>query len=225
MKIAIMHPTFLPWIGYFSMIKKVDVFVLLDSVQFDKRSWQQRNKIKSKNCFMTLTVPVISKGLIEQKINEVRINKAQNYIDKHIKSITQQYSKSNFFYKYSENIFSIYKKNYTFLCHLNINFIKEICNILKINTNIVTSSSLNIFGKREYLLLEICKHYNAKIYLSPLKSSEYLEKNNVFEKNNLSLEYFNFDHPTYKQINGNFISHLSSIDLIFNHGPESSNYI
>lgn len=225
MKIAIMQPTFLPWIGYFSMIKNVDIFVLLDNVQFDKRSWQQRNKIKSKNDFITLTVPVISKGLIEQKINEVRINKTQNYIDKHIKSITQHYSKSNFFNMYSENIFSIYQKDYTFLSELNINFIREICNILKINTNIVTSSSLDIVGKREYLLLEICKHYKAKIYLSPLKSSEYIEKNNVFEKNNLSLEYFNFDHPIYKQINGNFISHLSTIDLVFNNGSDSSNYI
>ena len=74
MKIGIMQPTFVPWAGYFGLIKFVDKFVFLDDVQFDSRSWQQRNKIYNNNSSTWLTVPVVKKNLQNQKIFDVKID-------------------------------------------------------------------------------------------------------------------------------------------------------
>ena len=86
-KIAIMQPTFLPWLGYFSLIKKVDKFIFLDSVQFNKRSWQQRNKIKNNTKSMYLTVPVLSKNKFDQKISETKIDRNSKYIENHLEPL------------------------------------------------------------------------------------------------------------------------------------------
>ena len=80
MKLAIMQPTFLPWPAYFALINYVDEFIFLDNVQFDKRSWQQRNFIISNNKKTLLTVPVISKNRFDQTINEVEIDQSSQYI-------------------------------------------------------------------------------------------------------------------------------------------------
>mgnify|MGYP006118087633 CR=1 FL=1 len=220
-----MQPIFLPWIGYFSMISKVDKFVLLDNVQFNKRSWQQRNKIKAKNDFILLTVPVVTKGLITQNILDVRINNSEKYIEKHIASIIHLYSKTKYFNDYAERIFEIYHQKFTLLSEMNIAFIKLFCDILNIKKDIPKASSINISGKREYLLLNICKYYDAKIYLSAPGSSNYLTETNLFETNNIKIEYFKYEHPVYHQVNGKFMPYLSIIDLIFNEGKNGIQYI
>ena len=93
MRVAIMQPTYLPWIGYFGLINSVDLFVFLNSVQFDKRSWQQRNKIKSPKGSLYLTVPVLSKGFSKQIIKDVKIEQNQEFYKKHINSIKHNYNK------------------------------------------------------------------------------------------------------------------------------------
>ena len=82
--IAIMQPTYLPWLGYFDLIDRSDILVFLDSVQFDKRSWQQRNRIKTPNGELMLTVPVLTKGKFDQKICDVMIDQSQNFEKKHL---------------------------------------------------------------------------------------------------------------------------------------------
>ena len=225
MKIAIMQPTFLPWIGYFSMISKVDTFVILDNVQFDKRSWQQRNKIKSFDKFQYLTVPVKSKGLFNQHIREVEINIEEDYISKHKKTITNLYSKSKYFNKFSSNIFNIYNENFKFLIDLNMKFISYFCNYLNINTNIIYSSKLQVEGKKEHLILNICKYLKSDHYLSPIGSKNYIQRNNLFDDNNITLQYFEYNHPIYNQLYNDFIPYLSIIDLVFNEGDRSKNFI
>mgnify|MGYP003315469201 CR=1 FL=1 len=95
-RIAIMQPTYLPWIGYFGLMEYVDMFVFLDSVQFEKRSWQQRNKIKTNEGERYLTIPVQSKGKRDQLINEVKVLKCSNFEKQHKRLIKQYYSKSLF---------------------------------------------------------------------------------------------------------------------------------
>ena len=107
MKIGISQPTFFPWQGYLALINFVDEFIFLDDVQFDKRSWQQRNKIKQINKELLLTIPVISKGKRDQKINEVKINNNTNFIEKHLKSISLSYKKCKYFSDYYSKIENI----------------------------------------------------------------------------------------------------------------------
>ena len=102
MKVAIMQSTYLPWVGYFALMKSVDVFIILDSVQFSKRSWQQRNQIKTESGAKWLTVPVISKGKKDQLIADVKIDYSSKFPESHINMIEQNYRKSPFFGDFSE---------------------------------------------------------------------------------------------------------------------------
>ena len=135
-KIAIMQPTYLPWSGYFGLMHYVDIFVLLDSVQFERRSWQQRNKIQTDTGERFLTIPVIKKGRRDQLINEVIVDNTQEFKKKHIGLIKQFYSKAPFFKDNFEKIFNLNLYNSEFLHEITINSILSIRDLLRINTTI-----------------------------------------------------------------------------------------
>jgi len=217
-----MQPTYLPWIGYFSLIDQSDVFVFLDNVEFSKQSWQQRNRIKTANGAQWLTVPVMHKDS-NMYLNNVRIKNNSNYVKKHIKSIKQNYQKTPYFDKYFDDLSKIISNANNFLIELNIELIKWICSCLKINTKFIRSSSIRFNEQDEKVekLVEICKKVNADQYLSPEGSKEYIDENNIFEKNNIMLVYHFYKHPRYKQLYGEFIPYMSCIDLLFNEGEES----
>ena len=142
--VAIMQPTYLPWIGYFSLMDQVDTFVFLDSVQFDKRSWQQRNRIKTSQGELFLTVPLITKGRQSQKIFEVEIDATQRFSDKHLKTIRNNYTKAAFFSEYWEEISELFHRDCHFLADLNIALIEWFRTKLDIEVEFVKSSSLKI---------------------------------------------------------------------------------
>ena len=221
MRVAIMQPTYLPWSGYFGLFNYVDFFVFLDSVQFERRSWQQRNKIKSSSGSFFLSIPVISKGLREQKIKDIKIDKELKFFEKHIKSITQNYKRTLYFEEYSNEIFHKILNNNGNLCDLNIQLILTINNFLGIKTETCRSSQLKITGKKGHLLASICTELGATEYISPPGSKEYLDQTDIFEKNNIPIKYFQFNHPVYTQQYNGFESNLSIIDLLMNCGDES----
>ena len=220
-----MQPTFLPWVGYFSMMSSVDKFILLDDVQFERRSWQQRNKILTANGPIWITIPVISKNLRNQNIRDVKILYEKDFIKKIIKTIETNYLKAPFYVKYSKKIYNILEERPQNLSTLTTKLIHEIKKILKIKTEVILSSELGIKGKREEKLLNICLFLNANTYLSPINAQNYLDKTKIFRENNVSLEYFNFTHPKYPQLKNDFEPFISVIDLIFNCGEKSSDYV
>ena len=138
-KIAISQPTFLPWCGYIALIDYIDEFVFLDNVQFEKRSWQQRNYIKSKSGKLNLTIPVISKNFYEQKINEVKIDYSNKLYSKLMKTIEQNYKQAPFFNDYATGLFKILELKPDKLMDLNISLIKWICGILNIDLNYLST--------------------------------------------------------------------------------------
>ena len=216
-KCAVMQPTYLPWLGYFDLIKESDIFIILDHVQFSKQSWQQRNKLRNKNGEFILTVPVKNTSL-NNKIRDIKIDHSRQTLKKHFKTIQNNYSKSKNYKKLISEIERIYAGEYSNLQELNIAFIKFGCKHLNINNNIIYSSSLEVKGEKVDALIDICKKTNSNQYLSPLGSKVYIEENNIFEKNNIELIYQNYQHPTYSQLNyKDFISHLSFLDFLFNH--------
>lgn len=219
--VAIMQPTFLPWIGYFSLIDQVDTFVFLDSVQFDKRSWQQRNRIKTAQGAQYLSVPVLSKGKRDQKICEVEIDTSQKFQIRHLKTIENNYRKAPYFLKYWQDFKDQFLKEYSFLSDLNIILIKWFCEKLGLNPDFLFASKLNVEGKKVELLIDICRKTNADCYLSPLGSKTYIEDNNLFEKQGIMLQYQDYVHPQYSQLYSGFISHLSVLDLLLNEGNSS----
>ena len=225
MRVAIMQPTYLPWIGYFGLINSVDLFVFLNSVQFDKRSWQQRNKIKSPKGSLYLTVPVLSKGFSKQIIKDVKIEQNQEFYKKHINSIKHNYNKSPYYNEFSKKIFELMSNENEYLCDLNIKMIKLICEFLSIKTKTVISSNLKSSGNKSELLSSICLEIGATEYISPLGSKNYLNETDIFQKKNISLKFFYFKHPIYSQLFNKFESNLSVLDLLMNCGNKSLDII
>lgn len=221
--ISIMQPTYLPWMGYFSLINQVDIFVIYDDVQFDKRSWQQRNKIKTQSGTQWLTVPVLTKNKLSQKINDVVISKELSFERDHIKAIEINYSKAPFFKKYKNEVFDCIDNNHHKIIELNFSLIQKISDILNIKTEFIKSSDLkNIDGKKDERLINICKTLSANAYVSPEGSKNYLGEGDSFQDNDIKLEYQLFEHPKYEQIYGSFESHMSIIDALFNCGSDKT---
>ena len=174
-KIAIMQPTFLPWLGYFAMINRVDTFVFLDSVQFNKRSWQQRNKIKTAQGAQWISVPVESKGLREQLIKDVIVAPDQRAIAKLVNSIRHSYAKASAFQDHCGQIFEVLETERN-LCELNIKIISVLLDTLGIKTKLYRSSEFGFNSHKDALLVDICNHLGFKHYFSAPGSSDYIEE-------------------------------------------------
>jgi len=223
--VVIMQPTYLPWMGYFDLMDQSDYFVFLDSIQFEKRSWQQRNKIKSSEGELLLSVPVLSKGKFTQKINKVKINKSASFPKDHLKAIKYNYSRAKYFKKIFPGLEKILDKNFDFLVDLNIELIIWLKNLLGITTKLKRSSLLRVGGKKADLLISICKALKANAYLSPIGSKDYLKDGKLFKTNKISLFYQQFNHPQYHQLYDTFMPYLSIIDLLLNEGEKSLSII
>tara|TARA_B110000093_G_scaffold72323_1_gene78651 strand:- start:11660 stop:12301 length:642 start_codon:yes stop_codon:yes gene_type:complete len=212
-----MQPTYLPWLGYFDLMKSSDVFVFLDHVQFSKQSWQQRNKIRDKNGEQMLTVSVKKPSEKDAQINEIVIDHNRKSLIKHLKSIKSNYGKSKNFKEIYPKLEEIYSKEYKLLVDLNVELINLGCKEMEFHPEIVFSSTLNIETKKVEGIIEICSKVEADHYLSPVGAQGYIEENNIFSENNISLSFQEYSHPLYEQINyKDFISHLSFIDYLLN---------
>lgn len=224
-RIAIMQPTFLPWVGYFELIRSVDLFVFLDSVQFEKRGWQQRNIIKTPNGSQWITIPVKSKGKFKQNISEVEMSTESNFSSKLIKTIKVNYSKAKFYNQFSEDIFYLIKKENKKLSILNISLIKYFLKVWDIKTPLIQSSEFNVKGVKDELLYNIVNLFNAELYISPPGSSSYLKESKFFgeEVNQKQYEFFEYKHPVWDQLYGEFIPYCSALDLLFNVGEDGKN--
>jgi len=222
-RIAIMQPTYLPWVGYFSMIKNSDIFIFFDDVQLTKRSWQVRNKIKIKDDFAFLTLPIKkNKSTRETKIFEAQISEDVPWRSKHLKSIEHSYRKSPYYEDACDLVRDLLNFEEKSLADFNINFISNVCKKLSIETPLYRSSELPVYGRKDEYLVSICKHFQATEYLSAPGSKGYIEEGeNLFEKSNIDILYHNYLHPTYPQTNGDFISHLAIVDAIFSIGFEA----
>ncbi len=219
--VAIMQPTYLPWLGYFDLMDQSDVFVWLDSVQFEKRSWQQRNRIKTSAGEQWLTVPVLSKGKFDQKICVVEIDKQRNFSKQHVKALELAYIKSKYFNKYFSKLKLILTRPHKLLVDLNLELIRWLADELGLSPFFLRSSELNVTGKRAELLVNICKTVAASKYISPIGAADYLKTGNVFTNQGIEFAYHQYRHPVYEQLYDEFLPFMSVIDLLFSQGENS----
>ena len=225
MIISISQPTLFPWLGYFNIIKNSDIFVFLDNVKFEKRSWQMRNRLKATGntdrCEEWIRIPTKLKKS-DTLIKNVIIDNSQDWKIRHIKSFRTYYGKD---YKNLDFLRNIYEQEWTKLSDFNIKFITDCCNFLEINTKLITASQLPISGKKGQLILNICNHLSATEYLTTVGSRNYLENYaKQFVKSNIKISYHEFQHPVYKQ-KGVFLPNLSILDLLFNEQENSKHFI
>lgn len=223
--IAIMQPTYMPWLGYFSMIDQVDEFVFLDNVQIEKRSWQVRNKIKYNDAEKILTIPIKKENSHENRHIFSTSYSGDDWKKSHIDSIRQAYSKAKYFDTVIPFLENIYRQKYTSIGEFTETIIMEICKKIGITTPFYLATKMNALGHKDQLLVNICNIRNADAYLSPQGSATYIEAINPageFGINNVDLFYLNYEHPQYTQLGKNFMAYIGVYDLLFNEGFESA---
>ncbi|MBW2319331.1 MAG: WbqC family protein [Deltaproteobacteria bacterium] len=218
--IGILQPGYLPWLGFFEQVYRCDVFVLYDDVQFEKGSWRNRNRIKTSMGLQWLTVPVLLKGLDFPLIKNVVINSSVPWQKKHIKSIIQNYFKTPFFETYADGLFKIISRSWKYLVDLDIELIHWLAKQLDIKTVIRLSSDLNISGSNVQRLIDIIHALNGNCFYEGSAGENYIDVS-LFERSGISVTFQDYKHPVYPQLYGEFLSHLSIIDLLFNCGSDS----
>ena len=220
MRVTILQPSYLPWLGFFEQMSRSDKFVLLDDVQYTRRDWRNRNRIRVKESWVWLTVPVQQKRRFSQSLLETRIDNSVSWRRKHLETLRQHYCKAPFFEKYFPRCQQVYEKDWTFLfdlCLETINLIKE---EMGIETPLLRSSEMKPGGEKTERLVSICRELGATHYLSGESGSNYIAEED-FSSQGIALEYQNYEHPVYPQRYTGFVPHLSAIDLLFNCGEQS----
>ena len=197
MVLTIHQPEYLPWLGFFDKVRQADVLVLLDTVPFRKNYYQNRNRILGKGGTVTLTVPVLTKGLSGQRINEVIINNENGFPwrEKTWRSISQCYGRAPFWSEYSEALHVLFLQDWNQLSRLTTELIRILLRSLKIEVEVLLASDIDAQGSRTELLLNICQALGAETYLSGISGKDYLERH-LFAKAGVQLRESNMCKPT-----------------------------
>ncbi|WP_044410334.1 WbqC family protein [Thiomicrospira microaerophila] len=215
-KVAISQPTYLPWLGYFEQISRADYFVFLDSVQFERRSWQSRNRLKnsSGNDFW-LSVPV-KKHQQTEIIQNIEIHYDNNkWYLQHLKSIKLNLAKAPFINEVIELLSLVYEKEHTCLADLNIDIIQTVAQRMGIKTQFFRASQLDSQGTRAELLLNLALELNANVYLSNAGSSVYLDESiTQFKEQGVDVLYQSWQPAVYAQRYGSFVPNLAWVDPV-----------
>lgn len=220
------QPEFLPWLSYLSKAAKGDVFVIADTLQYQKRYFQNRNKIRFKNDvgYLWLTVPVKAAGGHTTITSDVRILKGQ-WVGQHLRSIKYSYSRAPYFAEIYGDLEKIYKYKGDSLSEflalfINYAFRKFNINIPVYRTSDMIEAGCKLQGHKTDWIISLCKVLNAKTLMAGPSGKTYIEREK-FRANDINLVFHSFKHPTYNQIHGDFVPNMAFIDLLFNYGPEA----
>lgn len=226
MLVTIHQPEHLPWLGFLDKARRADLLVLLDSVQFRKNYFQNRNRVRASNGAAWVTVPVLTKGSSAQSISDVRINSggSQRWREKYWGMVEQVYRSAPFWNEWAAPIHDALWTDTPSLSQLNERLIEVLFGAFGVTVRIVRSSQLDVAGARSELLLSICRATGADRYLSGVSGRDYLDMA-LFEAAGIAVDFHEFHHPLYRQRYEPFVPCMSAIDLLFNHGPESANVL
>lgn len=224
-RIAIVQSSYIPWKGYFDLINSVDEFVLYDDVQFTRRDWRSRNRIKTSSGAAWLSIPVKVSGQYLQKIRETQIA-SEGWGRRHWASICHSYARAPHFARYRELFEDLYlATTSTMLSEINYRFLTQICGLLGIGTRLSWSMDYTLLGDRTERLASICQQAGATEYLSGPSAKAYVDSA-AFESRGIGLRFVDYDgYPEYPQLHGAFDHKVSIIDLILNVGPAAPGYL
>ncbi len=205
------QPAYLPWPGYFDKIARSDIFVYLDTVQFEKNSFINRNQIKTCQGALWLTIPVKTKGHTSATLQTTEIDDNQTWRVKHLKTIEANYRNATRFgecFAIIQSLIQTPESNLADYCFTQLKFwLSE----LGIDTKVIRSSSLPISNAKSDLVLDLCRQCHADHYVSGALGRNYLVEED-FKNENIRIEYQNFKCPSYAQLWGDFIPNLGILD-------------
>ena len=221
MRIAISQPRYLPALNYLQRILLVDIFVLLDTVQYTPRDWENRNRIRNWNGWQWLTVPIKAhtRGRL---LRDTVIDSSSSWQRQHHHALVCGYKKAPFFADMKGFLEQIYLVGqWDRLCDLNFHIMQAFLSYLGKKCRFIWASEVGSHGKGSELILDLCGRLGATVYISGTLGRNYLIPSQ-FECANINLLYHDYDPHPYAQTHGEpFIPWLSAIDLFMNHGPGS----
>jgi len=224
-RVGIIQSNYIPWKGYFDFIASVDEFVLLDEVQYTRRDWRNRNKVKTANGLQWLTIPVDVSGKYTQRIDETRIADPA-WADEHLTTLRHVYGRAPHAkaeWPWIEALYS-HARELPLLTAVNESFIRAIAERLGISTKITRSSEYRTTGGKNERLLEICRQAGASTYLSGPAAAGYLDPA-MWREHGIELEFKTYEgYPEYPQIHGAFEHGVTILDLFFNVGEDAKDY-
>lgn len=224
-RIAIVQSCYMPWKGYFDLINSVDEFILYDDRQFTRRDWRNRNKIKTPQGLIWLTIPVVAKGRYTQRIDETRVSDPK-WAERHWRTISNNYAAAPFFGDYREWLEDLYLgSNEDLLSLVNRRFLDEICGRLGISTRLTWSTDYQAEGSATDRLVALCRAAGATHYLSGPAARDYIV-HEKFDEAGIELEYFDYSgYPEYDQLYPPFDHAVTVVDLMFSVGADAPHFM
>lgn len=218
------QPNYWPYPGLIGKIMLSDCFVYVTKVQFEKKSWQKRNRIRTKEGWTYLQVPIITKGKFDQNICDVEIDNTTDWREKTIRTIQLLYGKAPFYKDYEAFLRETYSREWKYLSELNIHIMNFILQDLGCETKILYDKDYEFSGNKTAMLIDMCKKIDCDTYLSNLGSSAYVQISEFIEAD-LHHQYINYNGITYRQQFGGFEPGLSILDMLMNCGREKTKEI
>ncbi|HET6846054.1 MAG TPA: WbqC family protein, partial [Anaerolineales bacterium] len=224
---VILQPSYIPWRGYFDQIRRADVFIFYDDVQYDKHGWRNRNQIKTAQGKKWLTVPVHSGGVTAgTPIKDVQIDWSKPWAETHLKSLTASYSKAPHFMRYTRLLEAFYSRRDAGIADLTISTTIELARELGMtSTRFLRSSELSgIQGQKTQRLIQILQQVGATHYISGPSAREYIQES-AFSEAGISVEYMVYEYPEYPQLYPPYNPYVSVLDLLFMTGDKAMDFI
>jgi hypothetical protein len=224
-RICIIQSCYIPWKGFFDLIGRCDEYVIYDSAQYVKRHWHNRNRIKTANGIDWLTIPVITKGRFEQRIDEVEIEKP--WAEKHWRALELAYKRAPYFQQLAPEVKGWYERadKQPLLTEVNAIFLHGIAGLLGLKTRIVTDAAYAAEGVKTERLLAVCRAAGANRYLSGPSAKEYFDET-IFASAGIAVEWMDYaGYPEYSQLHGSYEHAVTALDLLFNTGPDAGSYL
>jgi hypothetical protein len=218
--VSIHQPAYLPWLGYLARIAASDVFIFLDTVQFEKNSFINRNRVKTAGGSHWLTIPLHVRGHLGATLLDMEIDNRRDWRRKHLRTIDQSYRRAPHFAANAPRLAALFDatdNRLTELCFRQLHFWLE---EFGVRTRVVRASQLPVTGRKSELVLALCQHLGATTYLAGPQGRSYLEEER-FEAQGIQVTYHQFNHPEYPQLYGEFIPAMSVVDYWMNCGGSS----
>ncbi|MCE5249112.1 WbqC family protein [bacterium] len=220
MIVSVHQPHYLPWLGYIDKIDAAGTFVLLDTVQYEIRGWQNRNLIKTPSGKQWLTIPVNHE--FETPVRDVAIDNSWRWAKKHANAIRMNYSRAPWYSRYGEYFEALYSRPWEILADLNTEMLRFFVGDLGLAARIVKASELGVDSEEpNERIARIVAEVGGDVYLSGHGAREYFCEE-PFRKAGIRVVFQEFETVPYPQLYGDFIPGLSVIDALFNMGPQAA---
>lgn len=214
MIVTIHQPDFMPWMGFFDRWRTSGCFIVLDDVQFIRRGWHHRDRIKTPQGVQWLTVPVMKSGRYEQCMRDVRLEPGATWRRKHLNTVRSCYGKAPFFGVHYPVLERAYQHGDEFLIDFNMRLLAYAAEQLGIDSPVRMASEYGCGDLRAtQRLVELVGRAGGTVYLTGTGSRDYLDEA-AFAARGITVEWQRFSQPEYPQLHGSFEAGLSVLDYL-----------